>query len=494
MSEGGTSSELPEGWIRVRLGDILARIEAGKSYKCEPRPASAEEWGVIKVSAMTWGDFDEGENKAVPLGFPINPDYEIRPGDILLSRANTAAYVGASVLVRQCRPRLLLSDKSLRLVPAEGVDREWLAYLLSSPEIRSRISARATGTKDSMRNISQGALSELECLLPPLEEQQRIVVALEEQLSRLDAAVANLGAAVARTRPYLRSLLREMIPDVAPQHWESSTVGDAGTVELGRQRHPDWHNGPNMRPYLRVANVYEDRIDVSDLKEMDFSGVFEKFRLHSGDVLLNEGQSPELVGRPAIYRGEPPNVAFTNSLIRFRGRPGVLPEWALLVFRRHMHVGRFKREARITTNIAHLSAARLKGIEFPIPPVSEQEQLIKLASERFSALDRMIAALRKQQQQAAALRRSLLAEAFAGRLVPQDPADEPATVLLERIRAEREAAGAAKPRRRAPRRAPAQRARTQGAAPATDAPPPPRADAPSLAAATQPTLDLEMPS
>ncbi|WP_149828582.1 hypothetical protein [Streptomyces tailanensis] len=82
MSEGGIPSELPEGWVRVRLGDILARIEAGKSYKCEPRPASAEEWGVIKVSAMTWGEFDEGENKAVPAEFPFNPEYEIRPGDV----------------------------------------------------------------------------------------------------------------------------------------------------------------------------------------------------------------------------------------------------------------------------------------------------------------------------------------------------------------------------------------------------------------------------
>jgi hypothetical protein len=122
-----------------------------------------------------------------------------------------------------------------------------------------------------------------------------------------------------------------------------------------------------MRPYLRVANVFEDRIDVSDIMEMNFSPEeFERYRLREGDVLLNEGQTPELVGRAAMYRGEPPEVAFTNSLLRFVPGPGVDAAYALLVFRRHLHVGRFNREARITTNIAHLSAGRLKSVEFPI--------------------------------------------------------------------------------------------------------------------------------
>lgn len=87
-----------------------------------------------------------------------------------------------------------------------------------------------------------------------------------------------------------------------------------------------------MRPYLRVANVFEDRIDATDLKFMDFSGVFDRYKLQVGDVLLNEGQTPELLGRPAIYRGQPRNVAFTNTLVRFRAGSLVLAEWALLVF------------------------------------------------------------------------------------------------------------------------------------------------------------------
>ena len=172
-----------------------------------------------------------------------------------------------------------------------------------------------------------------------------------------------------------------------PAGWRWSTVAEVGAVDLGRQRHPDWHEGPEMRPYLRVANVFENRIDTTDVKEMDFSGVFDRFKLEPGDVLLNEGQTPELLGRPAIYRGNPPDVAFTNTLLRFRAGPEVLPEWALIVFRHHMHVGRFTQESRITTNIAHLSAGRFKTVEFPVPPLSEQKKIIKLADEQLSRLN-----------------------------------------------------------------------------------------------------------
>ncbi|MEU8198507.1 hypothetical protein AB0C10_32475 [Microbispora amethystogenes] len=187
-------TDLPPSWARATLGDLLIRIEAGKSFTCEPRPAEPDEWGVIKVSAMTWGAFREDENKAVPAHREIDPANEIKPGDILVSRANTAEYVGAPVLVGECRPQLLLSDKSLRLVPSSEVDRRWLLNVLASPDVRRAISARATGTKESMRNISQQALSEIEVLVPPQAEQHRIVSSLESYLERLDSAAAILGA------------------------------------------------------------------------------------------------------------------------------------------------------------------------------------------------------------------------------------------------------------------------------------------------------------
>ena len=179
-------------------------------------------------------------------------------------------------------------------------------------------------------------------------------------------------------------------------------------MQLGRQRAPRYHHGPNMKPYLRVANVFEDRIDATDVMEMDFNPEeFERYRLRPGDVLLNEGQSPQFLGRPAIYHGDPPDVAFTNSLLRFRAGPAVTPEWALIVFRHHMHSGRFARESRITTNIAHLSATRLKSVEFPVPPLHEQKRIVDALEQHGAAATRTSAALNGLRRQARALQASV---------------------------------------------------------------------------------------
>jgi type I restriction enzyme, S subunit len=203
-----------------------------------------------------------------------------------------------------------------------------------------------------------------------------------------------------------------------PRGWVMGTVGQVGEVSLGRQRAPKYHHGDGMRPYLRVANVFEDRIDTTDVMQMTFSDdEFERYRLRPGDVLLNEGQSPHLLGRPAIYRGEPPDVAFTNSLIRFRVRPGVTPEWALVVFRHYMRSRRFMRESRITTNIAHLSAARFSSIEFPVPPVAEQRRIVAAIEEQFSRLDAGVAALVRARQGIKRMHAAVLESAIKGRLL-----------------------------------------------------------------------------
>ena len=195
-----------------------------------------------------------------------------------------------------------------------------------------------------------------------------------------------------------------------------------------------------MRPYLRVANVFEGRIDDSDVMSMDISEAeWERYQLQHGDVLLNEGQTPELLGRPAIYRGSPPNVAFTNSLIRFQANEWVDPEWALLVFRSHMHNRRFMRESQITTNIAYLAAGRFKTVEFPLPPLQEQRLRVAAARARLEACARLRSEVQFAAKRTRTLRRSILAAAFSGKLASQDPDDEPASVLLERIRAERDA-------------------------------------------------------
>ena len=150
-------------------------IEAGRSPLCAMRPAQPGEWGVLKVSAVSWGEFQAEENKALRRSAQPDPRHEVRPGDVLISRANTPELVGRAVLVRTTRPRLLLSDKTLRLVPdPERISQEYLLLSLSTPSSRSQISAAASGSSRSMYNVSQDALRQVRISLPSLAEQQRI--------------------------------------------------------------------------------------------------------------------------------------------------------------------------------------------------------------------------------------------------------------------------------------------------------------------------------
>lgn len=226
--------------------------------------------------------------------------------------------------------------------------------------------------------------------------------------------------------------------------WKWMKVGDVGEVKLGRQRSPEHHDGKHMRPYLRVANVYEDRIDLDDVMHMNFTPTeFETFQLRRGDVLLNEGQSLEWVGRPAMFRDEVPGACFQNTLIRFRAHPFIDSGFALFVFRYYLHSRRFQKIAKWTTNIAHLGVQRLAEIEFPVPPLQEQRRIVAKIEELFSDLDAGVAALQRVRANLKRYRAAVLKAAVEGRLTEewrtQHPATEPAAKLLERILAERRA-------------------------------------------------------
>ena len=190
-----------------------------------------------------------------------------------------------------------------------------------------------------------------------------------------------------------------------------------------------------MRPYLRVMNVFEDRIDTADIMEMDFSPEdFERYRLEPGDILLNEGQSRELVGRSAIYRGEVPGACFTNTLVRFRPDAPIESDYPQIVFLGYLKTGRFQQLASLTVNIAHLGAGRFADMEFPLPPLEEQAEIVRRARGALDQITRLEEKLHATFADLDQLDQSILAKAFRGELVPQDPSDEPASVLLARIR------------------------------------------------------------
>lgn len=239
-----------------------------------------------------------------------------------------------------------------------------------------------------------------------------------------------------------------------PEGWCWATADQVGDILLGRQRSQAYLTGRWFRPYLRVANIKDDRIDFRDVEQMDFDrDHYEKYRLQSGDILVSEGQSPHLVGQSAIYRGELSDLCFQKTLHRFRPIPGApSSEFAQIVFRANVMLGVFKQVAPITTNIAHLTLEKFKASRFPLPPAPEQQRIEDEVERLLSIAVSTERQVQVESLRLSRLRQAVLKWAFEGRLVDRDPADEPAVKLLARIRAARTAAAPMKKSRRRSRR------------------------------------------
>lgn len=164
----------PKGWPLKPLGEVIDRLEAGWSANGEPRERTRDEYGVLKISAVTSGIFRPEEHKAVAASVVDRDLVTPRAGDLLFSRANTRELVGATCLVERDEPRLFLPDKLWRVLPRVGVlSAPYLRFLLAHDRFRAELTKTATGTSGSMLNVSMDKLRSLRGPVPPFELQER---------------------------------------------------------------------------------------------------------------------------------------------------------------------------------------------------------------------------------------------------------------------------------------------------------------------------------
>ncbi|MDG9711597.1 MULTISPECIES: hypothetical protein [Streptomyces] len=199
---------MTESGGRIELGRWLSSIEAGKSPMAEDTPAGDGEWGVLKVSAVQPGWFKAIENKVVREAEFINARYRVRAGDLLMTRANTEELVGLACVVRERAERLMLSDKTLRLVPDTGVaEAEFIELALLSPSVRSQVRSRATGTSASMKNIGQSAVRQLMVPDVPKDVQRKVVAAVSASRKRSQG----IQRQIAKLRQVQRGVIEDLL-------------------------------------------------------------------------------------------------------------------------------------------------------------------------------------------------------------------------------------------------------------------------------------------
>jgi type I restriction enzyme S subunit len=212
-----------------------------------------------------------------------------------------------------------------------------------------------------------------------------------------------------------------------------------GGLTKGQKRKPT--DTVREVPYLRVANVQRGYLDLNQIKTIDATPEeIEELRLIDGDVLFNEGGDRDKLGRGWVWEGKIHECVHQNHVFRARLEPDWIQPKFLSWYGNSMGRKYFEDEGKQTTNLASLNMTKLSMLPVPIPPAAEQKRIVSELDRRLSVIDEMEADVNADMRRSERVRQSILKRAFEGQLIPQDPTDDAANVLLERIRADRNAA------------------------------------------------------
>jgi len=422
-------SDLPVGWGLATVGEIATLMDGpfGSNLKTAHYTESGPR--VIRLQNIGSGTFIDERAHIAPEHYRKLEKHSVVAGDVITASLGEEA-PRACLVPPQLGPAIVKAD-CIRTRAAPGIDPAFLMWMLNSPPVRSAASASIKGV--GRPRLGLGGLRRLSIPIPPSDEQRRIRSAIEEHLSRLDAAEQSLAQAERRV-----ALLRISTRSHA-------VSGDWPLVALGQVTESQIYGSsakagadPSGVPILRMGNIRDGAFDFGELKYLpaDHPDV-EKCRLRRGDVLFNRTNSAELVGKSAVFKTGPNPTVFASYLIRVRLSPECDPNWAGLVI--NSHLGRQYIASVRTQQVgqANVNGTKLAAMPIPLPPLDEQRRVLAEVEQQFSILDAMDAQIDRALRRSAGLRRAILEQAFSGKLVPQDPSDEPASVLLERIATER---------------------------------------------------------
>ena len=393
------------------VGAVLKGIVSGKSIQTLERPVQGDEFGILKVSAVTWGAFRPAENKALPAGYDPKDCPRPMDGDILISRANTRELVGAPVMVQGNHPQLLLSDKLLKLIPDETViDARYLVRALRSPSASAHFYKSAGGSSGSMTNITQSDIRTAPIYLPPLPQQRRIAAILDQA----ETLRTQRRTALAQLDSLTQSIFLDMFgdPDKNSKGWTMGKIGDM--LESASYGTSEKSGAEGEFPVLRMNNLTRTgELDLQNLKYMDLpSKDYDRYLVKAGDVLFNRTNSAELVGKTTIIPPSTPPLAYAGYLVRLRVSDAHHPLY-LVRFMNTSYAKRMLRSmCKSIVGMANINAKEIQAMRIALPPLPLQQTF----ATRIQAIEALKATHRAALTQLDALFAALQQRAFAGQL------------------------------------------------------------------------------
>ncbi len=425
---------LPRNWTSEKLSAACLDIIGGGT----PSREKTEYFGgdivwltpteIPKDRIATLADSRE---RITELGFKSSSARLIPKDSVLLTSRASIGYVaiaGCDVTTNQ---------GFASFIPTSAINNLFLAYWLWGN--KQLIEKEATGT--TFKEISKAKLKEFILPIPPLNEQKRITTKLEELFTNLDAGIAALKKTKVLIKRYRQSVLKSAFSGKLTQEWQLVKLKEVSSAIGGYAFRSLDFKKTGAYQVLKIANIKTAKINLSAnpaFLDTVSPEIFKKYGLRSGDciITLTGTRKKRDYGFVAMLKEEH-NLLLNQRLARLRFDDSVLPEYAQYALRSEVFQNSFFAYETGNVGQGNVSMRALTEESIPIPPLEIQKQIVEGIEFRFSIADATEKTIDEGLKQAGRLRQSILKKAFEGKLVPQDPKDEPAGKLLARIKAEK---------------------------------------------------------
>jgi type I restriction enzyme, S subunit len=423
-------SEFPSSWINTHLADVAQWGSGGTPSRTNTAYYGGDiPW--IKTGELGQGLITDTEEKITELGLK-NSSAKIFPkGSVAV------AMYGATI----GKTAILGIDAATNQACAVGIPEnsitttEYLLYYLAS----QKDDFVKAGQGGAQPNISQAVIKNWPIPLAPFNEQKRIADKLDRLLAKVDNCRERLDQIPLLLKRFRQSVLAAATSGQLTENWREITEVNCSQIVSLKDVATSFSYGSSAKsssvgdiPVLRMGNIQQGKLDWTDLVFTSNLNEINKYQLSYGDVLFNRTNSPELVGKTTIYKGERPAI-YAGYLIRVRCSKDLLPDY--LNYCLNSPSGRdycwqVKSDGVSQSNI---NAKKLAAFEFELPTINEQQEIIRRVEKLFDFADRLEARYQTARAQIDKLTPALLDKAFKGELVLQDPTDEPAIALLAKI-------------------------------------------------------------
>lgn len=434
-------TNLPENWCICKMSEIVLWTSGGTPKATDKSYYENGEIPWLVIGDLSDGQVFRSEKCITQKAVKESSAKLIPPGTLLLGMYGSIGKLGITQMWSATNQAIASA------ISLEGIRVYYLFYWLKY--IRSKLFALGKG--GTQKNISLAVINSLEIPLPPLAEQGRIVAKIEELFAGIDAGVENLKAVKNQIALYRQSVLKSAFDFDASTFSALKNLIDK--VRYGTSKKCSTEENVNSMPVYRIPNIDFKKgiLDKTDLKFASFDDSEKSsLMLKSGDILIiRSNGSLNLVGRAALVYNTDTNGLYAGYLMRLRIKDTekLLPKFLLHFLNSGKARAYIEEKAKSTSGVNNINSEEISDLQIPVPTLAEQEKIVAEIESRFERADALETAVDRALNDAEKLKQAVLKKAFSGKLVPQNPDDEPASVLLDRIRAARAAEQRANPKK-----------------------------------------------